>query len=219
MRKLRFIVLALGLALAVGGIAIARSGGGADEIKAAKSEFTATATADDVKSRTCQGSDGTTIQITRGTWRGTAEGDPELTGVLVIRATAVVNQDTGLGFTKGHARIRSEDGRVKAHARLDAVNTERGKLDGFVKGHAGERGGPRWRLLGNFSAAFNQDGSTLEGQLGADEPIPPTNSAVLHRGHCRRSSSGQQQTQEQRGGRGPRGDRGGRGPKGPRDPR
>jgi hypothetical protein len=221
MRKLRFIVLALALALALGGIAIARSGGGADKIEPATAEFRVTA--EDVRTRTCQTSDEHTIHITRGTWRGQSTGHERLTGALVIRATAVVDQDSGLGFTKGHARVRSEDGRFKAHARLSAVNIQRGKLDGFVTGHTHERGGPHWRLLGNFSATFNEDGSELTGQLGADEPVPPTNSAVFHRGHCRRSDSGQQQSQQQgderRGARGPRGDRGGRGPKGPRGPR
>jgi hypothetical protein len=84
------------------------------------------------------------------------------------------------------------------------VNTQRGKLDGFLRGHTHERGGPNWRLLANFSAAFNAEGTEFTGQLGADLPVPPTNSAVFHRGHCRRGSQSQAQQQEQRGGRGPR---------------
>jgi hypothetical protein len=208
MRKLRFIALAASVVLAVAGIAIARSGGGADRIEPATATFTASA--DNARTRTCEGSDGT-YRITRATYSGEASGDQRLTGALEIRATSVVNQDTGLGFTHGTAKVRDEDRRVKAHGRFDAVNTQRGKLDGFLRGHTHERGGPNWRLLANFSASFNADGTQLGGELGAELPVPPANSAVFHRGHCRRGSQGQQQQQQ--------GERGGRGPRGPRDPR
>jgi hypothetical protein len=210
MRKLRFIALAASLVLAVAGIAIARSGGGADRIEPATATFTAAP--DNARTRTCEGSDGT-YRITRATYRGNVSGDPRLTGALEIRATSVVNQDTGLGFTHGTAKVRDEDRRVKAHGRLDAVNTQLGKLDGFLRGHTHQRGGPHWRLLANFSAGFNAEGTQLGGEIGADLPVPPTNSAVFHRGRCKRGSQNQGQQQGQREGRGPKG------PRGPRDPR
>jgi hypothetical protein len=41
---------------------------------------------------------------------------------------------------------------------------------------------PWARLLGNFSTVVN--GTTLTGELGANAPVAPDNSALLFRGGC-----------------------------------
>jgi hypothetical protein len=215
MRNFRFMALALALVVALAGIAVARSGGGADKIEPAQSTFTAAPVKD--KTRTCTGSDGE-YNITHATYRGeSVSADPRLAGDLQIKARSVVNLTTGLGFSKGSIKIR-EDGsrRAKALARFSAVNTQRGKLDGFIRGHVKNTERGRARLLANFSAAFNAEGTELTGEMGSEAPVPPQNSAVLVSGRCDRGQGDEQRGSAQRGPRGEDhpGRRGGRGPKG-----
>jgi hypothetical protein len=52
-------------------------------------------------------------------------------------------------------------------------------LDGLATGEVRR---PYARLLGNWSATVV--GSTLSGELGADAPVAPDNSALLYRAGC-----------------------------------
>jgi hypothetical protein len=99
----------------------------------------------------------------------------------VIRTRTLVNLDNGLGVTVGRVFLKRDGHRV-AVANLRAVNTQRGKLDGFLTGHT-RNGQGNARLFANFTATFNADGS-LTGELGTEAPVPPQNSAVFQSGHC-----------------------------------
>ena len=188
MRLTRWISLALAaiLALALAGIAVAHKAGQSGKTEATQATFTATPDAAKTKTRQCTGQDGT-YNVTKGVYTGTSTGDPRLSGNITIKTESVVNLDNGLGWTKGRVFLRDADtGKLKANAGLDAVNTQRGKLDGFLKGQARDTGGKgHLSLLANFSATFNADGTQLTGELGSEAPVPPQNSAILHGRPCK----------------------------------
>jgi hypothetical protein len=215
MRLKRFIgaaVVAV-LVLAMASIAVATgSKKAAAKTEPAAAEFTAAPVADKTKTRTCTGVDGQ-YNITHGTYKGTSTGDPRLTGDIVIRTKSIVNLDNGLGVTQGTVwlskpaattpKSHGKKHRYQAVAKLQAVNTERGKLDGFLSGHAKNADGKGTvALAANFSATFNADGTSLTGQLGGDAPVAPTNSAVFYGRPCAPEPKNTQQGDDDRGGRG-----------------
>ena len=208
MRMTRLISIALVavLALAIAGIAIAHnSGGNAQPTEPATAAFTATPNADKTKTRQCTGPDGT-YNVTKGVYNGTSTSDdPRLAGNITIRSKSVVNLDNGLGHTEGQVFLRDADtGKLKAVAGLQAVNTERGVLNGFIAGkvktasttaraktgrHRHGKGGTS--IAANFTAAFNADGTQLTGELGTGTG---QNTAVLYGNPCKpseRQPSGQ----------------------------
>jgi hypothetical protein len=200
MRTKRFIGLALvaALMLTVAGIAVAHGGGKPGKTEAASATFTAAPT-DKTKTATCTGTDGT-YAITKGVYTGTSTGDPRLTGDLLIRTKSVVNQDNGLGVTNGTVWLKEtaattpkkghgdkgKKPKYKAVAKLSAVNTNKGKLDGFLLGKVKNADGKGTTgLAANFSAEFNADGSQLSGELGSNAPVAPDNSAVFYGNPCK----------------------------------
>jgi hypothetical protein len=129
--------------------------------------FSATQTR--MRTHTCtQG--GETFRVSNAVWRGTS-------------TRTVVNETTGDGWAFGTWHTTNSMGanpaRAKSNARLAAVIDNGDQLDGLATGE-GRR--PYARLLGNFSATI--DGTTLSGELGANAPVSPDNSAVLFRGGC-----------------------------------
>jgi hypothetical protein len=148
-------------------------------------DVSATFTAAQVRmnTHTCaQGGD--TFRVTNAVWRGTStSSEPRLAGTAVITTHAVVNETTGDGWASGTWHTTNSMGanpaRAKSNARLAAVIDNGNQLDGLASGE-GRR--PYARLLGNFSATI--DGGTLSGELGANGPVSPENSALLYRGGC-----------------------------------
>ena len=65
--------------------------------------------------------------------------------------------------------------RPRSNARLSAVIDNANHLDGLANGDVRRAGG---HLLANWSATIV--GTELSGELGADAPIAPDNSAVLY---------------------------------------
>src|SRR5687767_2345392 len=134
--------------------------------------------------RTCN-VDGNTYRVTRSTWRGTsASAEPRLSGALVVTTRILLNETTGDGWLSGTWRtvndtVGNPRTRAKSMGRLSAVVDNANHLDGLL---TGETRRPYARLLGNFSATIV--GSTLSGELGADAPVAPDNSAILYRGNC-----------------------------------
>jgi hypothetical protein len=180
MKRLTTFALVTLVALVATGLAIAH---GSDTRKTTPVSATFTA-APTEKTTTvqCTGADGT-YDVTRGLYEGTATGsDGILTGKISIRTKSVVNTTTGYGYTEGKVTLRDADGKLKAKARLVAVNTKKGTLDGFMDGRVKEQG----HLLANFSAAFNADGTALTGELGSGAA---QNSAIVTSGGCQRSES------------------------------
>ena len=152
-------------------------------------DVSAAFSADQVRShsRTCTRG-GNTFRITNAVWRGTSTSDePRLAGTLVIATRTIVNETTGDGWASGTWRTTPASGQMKpgkhprsrSWARLSAVIDNGNQLNGLATGHTRAA----WaRLLGNWSATIT--GNTLSGQLGANVPVAPDNSALLYRGGC-----------------------------------
>jgi hypothetical protein len=137
-------------------------------------------------SRTCT-EGGNTFRITNAVWRGTStSAEARLAGNLVISTRTVLNETTSDGWFSGTWRTAPQTAmkpgkgsRPRSHARLSGVIDNVNHLDGLA---SGEARAPWARLLGNFSALVN--GNTLTGELGANAPVAPDNSALLFRGGC-----------------------------------
>ncbi len=151
-------------------------------------DVSASFTANQVRShsRTCT-QDGNTFRITNAVWRGTSTStEPRLAGNLVISSRTVVNETTGDGWMSGTWRTTpasqmkpGKGGRPRSNARLSAVIDNGNHLDGLATGQVRVQ----WaRLLGNWSATIV--GTTLSGELGANVPVVPDNSALIYRGGC-----------------------------------
>jgi hypothetical protein len=152
------------------------------------SDVSAAFSADQVRShsRTCtQG--GNTFRVTNAVWRGTStSSEPRLAGNLVISTRTVLNETTGDGWLSGTWRTTppaslkpGKGGRPRSNARLSAVIDNGNHFDGLATGQVRA---PWARLLGNLSAVVN--GTTITGELGANAPVAPDNSALLFRGGC-----------------------------------
>jgi hypothetical protein len=143
--------------------------------------FSATQTR--IHSRTCT-EGGNNFRVTNATWRGTStSAEVRLSGMLIITTHAVLNETTGDGWASGTWRTTdntaSPRNRAKSFARLSAVIDNGNHLDGLANGDVRR---PQARLLGNWSATII--GNELSGELGADAPIAPDNSALIFRGGC-----------------------------------
>ena len=181
----RYLYLSLFVAVSLSAIAGVAAATGPHP---ATQDVSASFTADQVRShsRTCtQG--GNTFRITNAVWRGTSTStEPRLAGNLVISSRTVVNETTGDGWMSGTWRTTpasqmkpGKGGRPRSNARLSAVIDNGNHLDGLATGQVRVQ----WaRLLGNWSATIV--GNTLSGELGANVPAGPDNSALLYRGGC-----------------------------------
>ena len=179
----RFMHVALlttaGLFVLVG---IAAATGGHPQTQDVSAAFSATQSR--MHTRTCT-EGGNTFRVTNAVWRGTAtSSEPRLAGQLTITTRTVVNETTGDGWMSGTWRTRnstvaSPGSRPRSNARLSAVIDNGNHLDGLATGEARR---PYSRLLGNWSATVV--GTTLTGELGANAPVAPDNSALLFRGGC-----------------------------------
>ena len=148
-----------------------------------------------VSDKTCTGADGEYRQF-RSVYKGTSTGDARLTGEVWIKAHGLINQTTGFGRSQGHIVVRdATTGKWKASGQYTAVNTDRGVLHGFIRGHVKDRAAATTeeasgsgKLYANFKATFNAAGTTLTGQLGgtsADNRTP----AVIQAGGCPNAKS------------------------------
>jgi hypothetical protein len=189
MRKTRtWIALAIVTALATASVAVATHRQNRTHTDAVVATFTVTQSS--VRDKTCTGVDGEYREF-RAKYRGTATGDPRLTGEIVIHSKGLINQTTGFGSSRGTVHLRS-NGRTTARALYFATNTDRGVLHGYIVGHVRDRspGGTEeqdgsGKLMANFKATFNANGTVLTGQLGGTSADPRT-PAVIQAGGCHR---------------------------------
>jgi hypothetical protein len=144
--------------------------------------FSATQTR--MHTRTCtEGAN--TFRVTNAVWRGTStSAEPRLAGTVIITSHSVLNETTGDGWFAGTWRTRGDVSanprrRATSFARLSAVIDNGNHVDGLANGDVHR---PYARLLGNWSATVV--GGTLAGELGANAPVSPDNSALLYRGGC-----------------------------------
>jgi hypothetical protein len=194
MRKLKFAGVAVLLALAATGVAVAHEGAKTDTDSVAAT-FTAERVA--LSEKTCAGGDGM-YRVAREEFRGTVTStDPRLSGNVVLRTRSFINQTTGLGTTRGEAIVRDADGKRKGSARLIAVNTEKGILEGVLIGDvkaAADKA--RGELVANLHAQFSS-ATTLAGTLGTSGA--GVNTAVVQGGHCEKPEAVKREDDKKRG--------------------
>jgi hypothetical protein len=144
----------------------------AADVAAASATLSAT-TPSNVQTRTYT-CDGQTFEITAGRWSGTATSTTaDLNGAAVLHLRSVYNATKKLGWVDGRLSIAAADGRT--HAGVTAVNTD-GKLDGWVRGHAGRGDGS---LFGSLAGSFSKTGGLTGGAIGTGTG---TNAAVIAKG-------------------------------------
>jgi hypothetical protein len=169
MKRFVLITAALGALVATSAaIATLR----AADVAAASATLSAT-TPSNVQTRTYT-CDGQTFEITTGRWSGTATSTTaDLNGAAVLHLRSVYNATKKLGWVDGRLSIAAADGRT--HAGVTAVNTD-GKLDGWVRGHAGRGDGS---LFGSLAGSFSKTGGLTGGAIGTGTG---TNAAVIAKG-------------------------------------
>jgi hypothetical protein len=182
-KRTTWSILAGLVALLITGLAVASEHG------AQTDDATATFSATEVKgikTRTCQGADGT-YKITHAVVEGEVAGaDPAvLGGTLRLHLKSVYNDTEDLGWVKGKVHIRNEaaDPDTRARASFIAVN-KGGNLEGMLIGGAGA---PHWKLLATFSATMADSGAVSNGKIGTPTSDNP---ALLYRGGCRSEDDG-----------------------------
>lgn len=159
MRRILLLVPIAILTLAVAGIAIAAK----RDKGTASVAFAVSASADDSRTRTCTGVDGT-YQLTRATYRGTISGGRYDGLAAVVRLRSTVNTTENAGLATGRLFIRDGD-RLEARASLAGV-VEGGTLTGILRGRD-SRGEDRGYLLANFSGTLSAGSLSLEAGSGS----------------------------------------------------
>lgn len=182
MRKLKLLGVAAVFALVATGIAVAQEGAKADT-DAVAATFQAERTK--VSERTCTGGDGT-YRVAHEEFKGTVTStDPRLNGNVVLRTHSFIHEN-GLGTTRGEVVLRNADGERKGSARIVAVNTSGGMLEGVLIGNVKASGDKnRGELVANFHAQFTS-ATVLNGTIGGNAGA---NTAVVQRGGCVKTES------------------------------
>ena len=157
MRRLLFAAAAVA-ALVAASVAVADGIGGAKTAKSVAGTFTATSA--NVSTRTCTTTDGKALAITDARYAGTASGDPDLTGPIVLRARSVINTTDDVGVVDGALRIDVASGRNTTA--IYSAAYDHGNIAGLAVGRAHD---PSARLVANLSAGFTAAGFTA-GKLG-----------------------------------------------------
>jgi hypothetical protein len=162
MRRLTLVAAAafalVATSLAVGALQRDRS------ISAVTATFTAT-TVGTRATTTCTSGDGA-FQITRGTYTGTASGDPTLSGPIRLMVRAAINTTKRLGTIDGNVVVDRAGRDTRAH--LTAVYRD-GNVSGMLFGAAFP---PGQRLLGTFTASYSSDGGFGAGGIGVGNVNP-----------------------------------------------
>lgn len=159
MRRILLLVPIAALTLAVAGIAIAAKKDKGTSTVA----FAISASADDSKTRTCTGADGT-YQLARATYRGTVPSGRYAGHSVVVRLQSTINTTKNAGFAKGTVVVRDGD-RLEAKANLAGV-VDGGTLTGLLNGRD-TRGEDRGHLLANFSGTLSAGSLSLEAGSGS----------------------------------------------------
>lgn len=108
-----------------------------------------------------QTTDNKTIVVTKGTYGGTAAGDPDLAGPITLVARSVINTTDDVGLVTGKLRIDVASGGDTV-AQFSAVY-DHARLAGLATGHVQD---PHAKLLANLSAGFSTGGGFSDGKIG-----------------------------------------------------
>jgi hypothetical protein len=155
----RIVWVAAALAtLAVSGAAVAHLRPAA--VGTASATFTASTVSHlQTRSYTCAGD---TIEITTARYTGTATSSTsDLAGAAELRVLSTYNATKKLGWVDGSLRIDASDDNTRL--RFTAINSD-GKLDGWLRGHAGRGDGT---VFGSFSSSFTAAGGFTGGAIGS----------------------------------------------------
>ncbi|HJQ74186.1 MAG TPA: hypothetical protein VJ814_04835 [Gaiellaceae bacterium] len=169
MSRKRLLLLApLGLAaLAAAGVALAGQGG--PSAQAATATFTAT-NVTQARLTTCSIGTSDTFASTLATYAGTAtSSDARLNGTIRIRATSLVDTNTGIGRVVGVFHIRNANG-VGAHGAINAV-VGNGDATGAAIGRVN---GPGGQLAATLTSPFDPAagfGVSSAGSLGGGTSV------------------------------------------------
>jgi hypothetical protein len=157
MKRIVLITVALA-ALGATGAAVAHLK--ASDVSAVSATLSAT-TPSNVQTRTYT-CDGQTFEVTTGRWSGTAtSATGDLNGAAVLHLKSVYNVTKKLGWVDGRLRISGADDRT--HAGISGVNSD-GKLDAWIRGHAGRGDGI---VFGSLTGTFSKTGGLTGGAIGS----------------------------------------------------
>jgi hypothetical protein len=158
MRKLVYLAVLL-VALVAAGYAVADGFRMAASPAAVADAFSATQVS--TSSRTCTASDGRTIVVTDGTYKGSASGDATLSGAITVKAHSVVDTTNKIGLVNGRIGIDTSSG-PDTTAAFQGVWSN-GQLAGLATGRVHRRQG---LLVANFSADFDPATGFQNAKLG-----------------------------------------------------
>jgi len=135
-------------------------------------------------SQTCTASNANTIQVTDGTFTGSATSttDPSLNGPLTIRVRSVYDSTTNAGWLSADFSVANSSASPPAsfEGRLSAVD-DNGSVQGLLSGYRG--GGVQ--LLGNVTSSFSSTaGFGSSGSQGTIGSGSATDAAAMSSGFC-----------------------------------
>lgn len=164
----RIVLIGAALAtLAVSSVAVAHLKSA--DVSAVSATFSAsTVSRLQTRSYTCAGD---TIEVTSARYTGMAvSSTADLAGAAELKVQSTYNVTDKLGWVDGWLKIDASDNHTRLH--LTAVNTD-GKLDGWLRGHAGRGDGA---VVGSFSSSFAAAAGFSSGAIGTGSG---TNAALL----------------------------------------
>lgn len=173
-------------ALVAASVAVAHGIEGAKTATAVSGTFSATAS--NVKSRTCTTTTGKTIVVTDAKYSGTAAGSTGLAGAIVLQARSVVNTTDDIGTVAGHYAI--------AHGAKGAFSTvyDHGSVAGLATGRLHD---PSGELVANVSATFSPATGFTNGKLGGG--TAGGSAVAASGGPCKSAAKTVQERDEARG--------------------
>lgn len=189
MRKM-ILGAAVVAALIGASVAIADGIGGARSLTAVSGTFSASAS--DVKTKSCTTTDGKALTITDARYTGAASGSPDLTGTITLIAHSLIDTTDNVGVVDGTLRIATS-GKPGTRANFTAVYGQ-GTVAGLANGRAH---GPSSRLVANLSASFNPSTGFTGGKLGGGTAAG--NAVEVSFGRCARVAPPKPQKSQAKG--------------------
>ena len=133
--------------------------------------------------RTCEGADGTYLELHQEHTGPIASSDERLDGILTTNTFILLNLATGLGTAHGTFQIRDPiENDLKVDARFDGAVDAGGRMKGLTTGKVLE-GGPAF-LTAAISIAFAGPAGTSVGDMGAPVGVVVSDIAVIQEGSC-----------------------------------
>jgi hypothetical protein len=175
MRRWAYLFALVLVGVAVTGIAVAASRSG--EVRAVSGDIEAALVGTPVIEQ-CGAPEDNTERV-RATFEGTVSSpDAALSGDVKARTTLVIDNDTGDGTVRAHVIVRDPaSGEPKVVGKFLGATTGLTdfRFQGLLHARIVPGGG---ELVANVTLTQNEDLS-LTGEFGKDDPVPPSNKAVV----------------------------------------